>query len=381
MAGKKVGGGEVVKPTCYEIRVSGTYQTKYTVGDKLNLSGIKLTAVWTDGTTTELKLSDVEISGYDKNKAGEQTVSLSYGLGKAQITVTVIPKSTKITVSVTIKGDSKHGTTSSPHGLARGGLTTWASESGVEADTAETVWDVLQRVAKKHGITITASDNNAYHTVYISAVNGLEEFDNGKNSGWMYTVNGTHPEVGVSAKYLKNGDKIVLHYTDDYDYEEGGNKYGQKPSGGTTTGGGSTGGTTTGGTTGTTTGGTSGGDSTSGRAYRSGAKRLTRRSRQRRSTCFSCRTSAATVYTRCSSSRASMERRSTCTDSTSSSGIRSSRAAFRCRAASFSSGVSFRPSSFSTAAPPLQNVQRKIRFLKLTLSFPGMIIDKETERR
>ena len=248
---KKVGGGEVVKPTCYEIRVSGTYQTKYTVGDKLNLSGIKLTAVWTDGTTTELKLSDVEISGYDKNKAGEQTVSLSYGLGKAQITVTVIPKSTKITVSVTIKGDSKHGDTSTPHGLARGGLTTWASESGVEADTAETVWDVLQRVAQKHGITFTADSKNPYGTVYIKAVNGLGEFDNGPNSGWMYTVNGTHPEVGVSAKYLKHGDNIVLHYTDDYDYEEGGNKYGQKPSGGTTTGGGSTGGTTTGGTTGT----------------------------------------------------------------------------------------------------------------------------------
>ena len=250
---KKVGGGEVVKPTCYEIRVSGTYQTKYTVGDELNLSGIKLTAVWTDGTTTELKLSDVEISGYDKNKAGEQTISLSYGLGKAQITVTVIPKSTKITVSVTIKGDSKHGTTSSPHGLARGGLTTWASESGVEADTAETVWDVLQRVGKKHNITFTASDNNAYGTVYISAVNGLGEFDNGKNSGWMYTVNGTHPEVGVAAKYLKDGDNIVLHYTDDYDYEEGGNKYGQKPTDSGTSGGDST--TPT--TPGTTTGGTS----------------------------------------------------------------------------------------------------------------------------
>lgn len=87
------------------------------------------------------------------------------------------------------------------------------------------------------GITFTASDNNSYHTVYISAVNGLGEFDNGKNSGWMYTVNGSHPEVGVAAKYLKDGDNIILHYTDDYDYEEGGNKYGQKPSGGTTTGG------------------------------------------------------------------------------------------------------------------------------------------------
>ena len=249
---KKLDGGEDVKPTCYEIRVSGTYKTEYTAGEELDLSGIQLTAVWTDGTTTKLKLSDVEISGYDKDKAGKQTVFLSYGIAKVDITVTVIPKSSKITVSVTIKGDSKHGANGSVHGLAIGGLTTWASESGVEADTAETVWDVLKRVGKKHGITFTADDNNSYHTVYIRAVNGLGEFDNGKNSGWMYTVNGTHPEVGVAAKYLKDGDNIVLHYTDDYDYEEGGNKYGQKPSTGTTTGG-----TTTGGTTGTTGGGTS----------------------------------------------------------------------------------------------------------------------------
>ena len=247
---KKIGGSSA-DPICYELTVSGSYKTEYNLGEELNLNGIKLTATWTNGTTSTVSLSDVTIDGYDKNAVGNQTVSLTYGAAVAYITVTVKPVSTKITVSVTIKGDSKHGDTSTPHGLARGGLTTWASESGVEADTAETVWDVLQRVAKKHGITFTADSNNSYGTVYIRAVNGLGEFDNGKNSGWMYTVNGTHPEVGVSAKYLKNGDNIVLHYTDDYDYEEGGNKYGQKPSGGTTTGGGSTGGTTTGGTTGT----------------------------------------------------------------------------------------------------------------------------------
>ncbi len=253
---KKIGGSSA-DPICYELTVSGSYKTEYNLGEELNLNGIKLTATWTNGTTSTLSLGDVTIEGYDKNTVGNQTISLSYGAAVTYITVTVKPVSTKITVSVTILGDTKHGNTKTPHGLARGGLTTWASESGVEADTSETVWDVLQRVAKKHNITFTASDNNAYHTVYISAVNGLGEFDNGKNSGWMYTVNGTHPEVGVAAKYLKNGDNIVLHYTDDYDYEEGGNKYGQKPSGGTTTGGGSTGGTTTGGTTGTTTGGTS----------------------------------------------------------------------------------------------------------------------------
>ena len=248
---KKIGGSSA-DPICYELTVSGSYKTEYNLGEELNLNGIKLTATWTNGTTSTLSLGDVTIEGYDKNTVGNQTISLSYGAAVAYITVRVTPKSSKITVNVSILGDKKHGSTSAPHGLARGGLTAWATETNVEADTAETVWDVLKRVAAKHNITFTASDDNPYHTVYISAVNGLGEFDNGKNSGWMYTVNGTHPEVGVSAKYLKHGDNIVLHYTDDYDYEEGGNKYGQKPSGGTTTGG-----TTTGGTTGTTTGGTS----------------------------------------------------------------------------------------------------------------------------
>ena len=248
---KKIGGSSA-DPICYELTVSGSYKTEYNLGEELNLNGIKLTATWTNGTTSTLSLGDVTIEGYDKNTVGNQTISLSYGAAVAYITVRVTPKSSKITVNVSILGDKKHGSTSAPHGLARGGLTAWATETNVEADTAETVWDVLKRVAAKHNITFTASDDNPYHTVYISAVNGLGEFDNGKNSGWMYTVNGTHPEVGVSAKYLKHGDNIVLHYTDDYDYEEGGNKYGQKPSGGTTTGGGSTGGTTTGGTTGGT---------------------------------------------------------------------------------------------------------------------------------
>ena len=217
-------GGEV-KPVCTELNVSGTYKTQYTVGDELNLTGIKLTAKWSDGSTSKVDLKDVTVEGYDKNNADKQTITLSYGAAKAYITVTVAPKSTKIMVSVSILGDSKHGTTSTLHGLARGGLTSWVNVSGVEADTSETVWDVLQRVGQKHGITFNAGSDNAYGTVYIKAVNDLGEFDNGKNSGWMYTVNGTHPDRGVAARFVQNGDKIVLHYTDDYTYEEGGDNY------------------------------------------------------------------------------------------------------------------------------------------------------------
>ena len=47
----------------------------------------------------------------------------------------------------------------------------------------------------------------------------LAEFSNGQNSGWMYTLNGIHPDLGVKEQYLEDGDEIVFHYTDDYTLE------------------------------------------------------------------------------------------------------------------------------------------------------------------
>lgn len=226
---KKLSQEKPAEPVVYALEVSGTYKTTYTVGEALDLTGIQLTAKWTEGKAdTTVSLSDVTISGYDKTKTGTQTVILTYNNVKAEITVTVVPKSNKITVSVSILGDSSHGEGAGPHGLALGGLTTWASNTKMEAETSETVWDVLSRLAASSGVTIGASYSAKYNSYYIESVNGLGEFDNGPNSGWMYTVNGTHPEVGVSARYVKSGDKIVLHYTDDYNYEEGGIYYGQQ---------------------------------------------------------------------------------------------------------------------------------------------------------
>ena len=224
----RVAGGST-EPICYELTASGTYKTEYTVGDELDLTGIVLTASWSNGTTTDVALSDVTVDGYDQNKVGIQTITLKYGDAVAYITVTVKPESVKITVAVSILGDEKHGAVDEPHGLARGGLTAWAEDTSVEADTTETVWDVLQRVAKSKDIELDAFYSEQYGTYYIRGVNGLSEKDNGENSGWMYTVNGKHPEVGVSARFVNENDQIILHYTDDYTYEEDGENYGKEP--------------------------------------------------------------------------------------------------------------------------------------------------------
>ena len=50
---------------------------------------------------------------------------------------------------------------------------------------------------------------------YVSAINGLSEFDHGKMSGWMYSVNGTTPMIPCGEYYPKSGDTIYWWYSYD----------------------------------------------------------------------------------------------------------------------------------------------------------------------
>jgi hypothetical protein len=43
--------------------------------------------------------------------------------------------------------------------------------------------------------------------------------DNGKYSGWMYTINGFHPGFGLKEREIRNGDIVVWHYVNDFTYE------------------------------------------------------------------------------------------------------------------------------------------------------------------
>lgn len=206
------------------IEISGDYQKAFDYGTDLDLTGIVITIKYSNGTTKTVTLEDVTITGYDKNTSGSQKLTLTYESATTDLTVTVKPQSNKITVNIQILGDSAHGKDGGTHGLTMGGLTSWVEEINYAANANESVWDVLKRVFEKHDITADADDKNAYNTIYIKALiyKGvkLAELTNGENSGWMFTINGKHPDVGVSATYLKQGDVIVLHYTDDYTKEQ-----------------------------------------------------------------------------------------------------------------------------------------------------------------
>lgn len=204
------------KPVAYALAVSGDYKTTYTIGDELDLTGLVLTATWTDGSTTEVDLADVEITGFDTNQRGEQTVTLAYGAAKVTITVTVLlPAGKDITVSFMLLGDSAHGDSGDKHTLADNNLETWIDATKVTVSNNATVLDVILAVV---GDRFDIKNESGNYIQAITPKDGTElaEFTNGNLSGWMYTLNGVHPNLGVAQQYLNEGDVIVFHYTDDY---------------------------------------------------------------------------------------------------------------------------------------------------------------------
>lgn len=48
----------------------------------------------------------------------------------------------------------------------------------------------------------------------------LENLTNGDRSGWMYTLNGTHEQATLGNSTLKSGDVFIVHYVNDYLYED-----------------------------------------------------------------------------------------------------------------------------------------------------------------
>ena len=207
-------------PVCYKLDISGDYKTTYTVGDSLDFSGAVFTAHWTMGKAdTIVNAKDITVSGFDTNTRGQQTVTLSYGAAKAEITVTVLlPVGKDISVTFSLLGDSVHGNSGDKHTLADNNLETWIDTTKVTVSNNATVLDVILAVV---GDQFDIKNESGNYIQAITPKDGTElaEFTNGKLSGWMYTLNGVHPNLGVAQQYLNEGDVIVFHYTDDYSRE------------------------------------------------------------------------------------------------------------------------------------------------------------------
>lgn len=204
------------------LELTGDYRTEFCLGEDLDLSGMKVVAVISDGTRQELSLTDLTIEGYNKDKRGEQKLKISYKEAFVELTVKVLKKDAgTITVSFTLLGDSVHGSAKEDqeHTLRKGNLDTWIAAKDYTIDGNANVLELLKEVLSKNGMSCRTLRDETYIAGITKDGQELAEFSNGQNSGWMYTLNGIHPDLGVKEQYLEDGDEIVFHYTDDYTLE------------------------------------------------------------------------------------------------------------------------------------------------------------------
>ena len=94
--------------------------------------------------------------------------------------------------------------------------------SNVRAYEGESVFNVLQREMRRHGIHMSSRFTPMFNSAYVEAINNLFEFDGGPLSGWMYRVNGWFPNFGASRYLLQPGDVIEWMYTVDLGRDVGG---------------------------------------------------------------------------------------------------------------------------------------------------------------
>lgn len=76
-------------PTLQSIEITNNpIKNQYILGEELDLTGLTVSANYDDGSKVDVT-RDVQVSGYDKNKVGEQTVTVSYKGQSATFTIKV----------------------------------------------------------------------------------------------------------------------------------------------------------------------------------------------------------------------------------------------------------------------------------------------------
>gem|GEM_PF-4358783 len=132
--------------------------------------------------------------------------------------VDVVSDGGKMTVKFRLIGDAKHNGINS-----HGKYVTWIATKKMTFNSKSvSVYDVFTKALNQAGLEYAGAENNYVRSIMAPKAYGgykLAEFTNGKNSGWMYTVNGIHPELGLKDCYVTNGDVIIWHYVDDYKLE------------------------------------------------------------------------------------------------------------------------------------------------------------------
>lgn len=191
-------GIKATAPTVTEYEYNASSTSKV-----IDVTGVVVTATYNgDATNTKnIPLDECIVSTINPSIVGTQTVIVTYQGQTTSFMVTItnsdgtVPAQDLVSVKVVNNN------------------TTIASNNSVVIQAGKTTaLDVLK--------TVLDGANKSYVIVgntYVSEIDGLGEFETGKNAGWLYSVNGETPKTTASADYvLENGDVVRWYYTLDY---------------------------------------------------------------------------------------------------------------------------------------------------------------------
>lgn len=136
------------------------------------------------------------------------------------------PSSDNISVSFRLIGSSRSTNdvdlSIGQNGYYGAAYTTWIKTESFSMPPGSTVGDLFKKAVDKAGLKYDGLSNNYITSVTAPKALGgykLDEFTNGQHSGWMYSVNGNHPNRSLSSQVLRNNDVVVWHFVNDYRYE------------------------------------------------------------------------------------------------------------------------------------------------------------------
>ncbi|MBN7774224.1 immunoglobulin-like domain-containing protein [Clostridium aminobutyricum] len=195
-------------------------KTVYKVGESLDTAGMVVKAKYISdgkGSLKEIDINNCSINGFDSSTAGALSVKVAYYEDYYDDNHNFIKRiNTSAIFVVNVKAEQADPVPEKEQSVV---LTikgangkTWTSNSYVINPGVTTVMDALKAVLALNGTTYTIKAGGKY----ISSIDGLAEFDLGKNSGWMVTVDNYLIDVSAADWKLNGSEKIVWFYTEDW---------------------------------------------------------------------------------------------------------------------------------------------------------------------
>lgn len=144
------------------------------------------------GKSTDSKGSTPSSSSNKASSSNNASTNKQSGNGSSQGTNANSAAPRTVTVSVSVSSSAADGRVSgSAHPTFKKGAT---------------AYDALCATG------LSVSTKSSQYGLYVSAIGGLAEFEYGGKSGWMYSVNGSAPNVSCGKYVLKDGDSVSWYY-------------------------------------------------------------------------------------------------------------------------------------------------------------------------